>query len=226
MSAWKLLVLIAERGYGNHLVGVARNAGAGGGTVVPGRGTASSTLLQVLGLGGAERDVVLIVAAAALSLDLLAAMHADPLVRRKVRGLAFIVDVEEVLSHFSGTLPLSEPVIASGAGADAMPHTHVLISVIVNVGYAGDIMHAARNAGATGGTLLEARGTAREGDEKFFGVPLVPEKEVLMILARREEAQNILTAIRSCPCLEQPGMGMAFCVPVAYMTALGRQAGA
>ena len=60
--------------------------------------------------------------------------------------------------------------------------THELIVVIVNKDFADDVMHAARKAGAGGGTVINARGTAREEDAKFFGVQIVPEKEMLMIL--------------------------------------------
>ena len=46
--------------------------------------------------------------------------------------------------------------------------SHQLICVIVNAGYADDVMNAARTAGATGGTVINARGTGREEDVKLF----------------------------------------------------------
>lgn len=100
--------------------------------------------------------------------------------------------------------------------------SHELISVIVNAGYAEDIMHAARKAGATGGTIINARGTGKEEDVKFFGITIVPEKDFLLILATREQAPGILEAIRTTPCLSEPGMGIAFCVNVERFIPLGR----
>ena len=100
--------------------------------------------------------------------------------------------------------------------------SHELISVIVNAGYAEDIMHAARKAGATGGTIINARGTGKEEDVKFFGITIVPEKDFLLILAAKDQAQAILEAIRATPCLSEPGMGIAFCSNVECFVPLGK----
>ena len=100
--------------------------------------------------------------------------------------------------------------------------THELISVIVNAGFADDVMAAARKAGATGGTIINARGTGREEDVKFFGITIVPEKELLLILTTRETAPSILEAIRTQPYLTEPGMGIAFCMPVEQFMPLGK----
>ncbi|MBP5450040.1 MAG: P-II family nitrogen regulator [Spirochaetales bacterium] len=98
-----------------------------------------------------------------------------------------------------------------------------LLTVIVNKGFASDAMSAARKAGATGGTILNARGTAREGDEKFFGMDIVPEKELLMILTKTENEAAIREAIRALPCLSTPGSGIAFTCPADNFTLLGKK---
>ena len=66
-------------------------------------------------------------------------------------------------------------------------NNYQMINVIVNKGYAEDAMAAARKAGAGGGTIIGARGTAKEGDAAFFGMKIVPEKEMLMILVPAEK---------------------------------------
>ena len=77
--------------------------------------------------------------------------------------------------------------IIKGKEGDAMSEgKQTLISVILNKGYADDAMAAARKAGAGGGTVINARGTAREDDAKFFGMHIVPEKEMLMISADKK----------------------------------------
>ena len=73
---------------------------------------------------------------------------------------------------------------------------HTLLTVIVNHGYADDVMAEARKAGAAGGTILNARGTGKEEDVKFFGITLVPEKEMLLIVAENAKAPAILEAIQ------------------------------
>ena len=85
-----------------------------------------------------------------------------------------------------------------------------MITVIVNSGYADDIMDAARKAGASGGTVTHARGTASPDDAKFLGVSIVPEKEMVMILCEADQTDAIVNAISSLKCLDEPGVGIMF----------------
>ncbi|MFA5698573.1 MAG: P-II family nitrogen regulator [Sphaerochaeta sp.] len=100
-----------------------------------------------------------------------------------------------------------------------IPHT--LISVIVNKGMAEEVMEAARGVGATGGTIIPARGTGKEEDVKFFGYPLVPEKDMLLILAGADQTGRILEAVNNLPILSTPGTGIAFCVDVERFMVFG-----
>ena len=99
---------------------------------------------------------------------------------------------------------------------------HTLLTVIVNNGYADDVMAKARKAGARGGTILTSRGTASEADVKFFGITLVPEKEMLMIVAEKNSVAPILAAIREVPTLAEPGGGIAYSIPVEQFILLGQ----
>ena len=82
-------------------------------------------------------------------------------------------------------------------------------------------MAAARKAGAPGGTVINARGTGREEDVKFFGITIVPEKELILILVPKEQSPTILNAVKSVPCLAQPGIGIAFCMDVGSFATVG-----
>ena len=97
-----------------------------------------------------------------------------------------------------------------------------VINIIVNKGYAEDAMAAARKAGAGGGTIISAKGTAREGDATFFGVDIVPEKEMLMILVPQEKREAIAGAVSSLPCFEKAGSGIIFCNTAKDFTLLGK----
>ena len=55
----KLLVAIVGREQGEKIVALTKNAGARGGTILLGKGTAESSLLQLLGIGDSEKDLVL-----------------------------------------------------------------------------------------------------------------------------------------------------------------------
>ena len=64
-----------------------------------------------------------------------------------------------------------------------MNFEHEVILCIVNNGFSEAVMDAAREAGARGGTVIHARGTANKDAELFFNISIQPEKEVVMILA-------------------------------------------
>ena len=62
-----------------------------------------------------------------------------------------------------------------------------LIIAIANYGYNTQVMKAAQDGGATGGTVLHGKGVGMKRAEQFLGVSLVSEKEVILIVARSEQ---------------------------------------
>ena len=70
-----------------------------------------------------------------------------------------------------------------------------LIVVIAEQGYTDLIMSAAREAGAYGGTVIHAKGTGMEFAEKFMGVSLAAEKEIVLIVAKTAQKNDIMKAI-------------------------------
>lgn len=89
-----------------------------------------------------------------------------------------------------------------------------LVITIVNRGFADEVMDAAREAGATGGTVLYARGTGTHEAEKFFGITIQPEKEVVLVLANREQRNPIMKSICKDVGLNSAGHGISFSLPV------------
>ena len=70
-----------------------------------------------------------------------------------------------------------------------------LLIVIANQGYSGLIMDAARSENAGGGTVIHAKGTGMERAEQFLGVSLAAEKEMVLIVIKREDKNRIMRAI-------------------------------
>ena len=95
-----------------------------------------------------------------------------------------------------------------------MKYSHEVIFCIVNSGYSDDVMNSAKKFGARGGTVLNARGTADKQAEKFFGITVQPEKEIVMILVPKECKNDIMHALYKDVGLDTPGQGIAFAVPV------------
>lgn len=97
---------------------------------------------------------------------------------------------------------------------------HEVIFAIVNAGFAEEAMNIARAQGARGGTILNARGVAREKEAAFFGIPIHPEKEILMLVVEKNIRDNILNALYKEMGMEKKAQGIAFSLPVDHVAGL------
>ena len=95
-----------------------------------------------------------------------------------------------------------------------MKYKHEVILCIVNAGFSEAVMDAARQFGATGGTVVRARGTENPQAEKFFNISIEPEKEIVMILVDEAIKDDVLHGLYKTVGLNTPGMGIAFALPV------------
>ena len=103
-----------------------------------------------------------------------------------------------------------------------MNTTHELVVVILNEGCSDMVMAAARPAGATGGTVLSGKGTGARESEKFLGISLANEKDVVLIVADKQKKAAIMKAI-----MEKAGPGteaaaICFSLPVTAVEGLRR----
>lgn len=220
----RLLMVVTRRNAGERVAKVARKAGAHGATILFGRGTAASRFLQMLCLADTGKDLVLVLASACQMPEITAAVRSSPEIFRKTTGIGIVLDVNSFVRNLSQALKPDAAKCSCPQGESMkQPPGHQLIFAIVNAGYADDLMAVARTAGAGGGTILKARGTATEADARFFGISIVPEKEVLLVLASSDTAPAIFEAMRSAPCLEEPGSGIIFCLAAEDFFPLGEQ---
>lgn len=95
-----------------------------------------------------------------------------------------------------------------------MEFSHEMILCIVNSGFSDSVMDAARAAGARGGTVMSARGTAGKDAEKLFNISIQPEKELVLILVPRDIRDEVLHALYKSAGLGTPAQGISFALPV------------
>lgn len=96
-----------------------------------------------------------------------------------------------------------------------MDNKYVAIVCIVNLGFTDLVMSVAKAAGARGGTILNARGTGNKDIEKYFGVTVTPEKEIVVIIAETEMRDKLLLAVNKSAGMDTKGQGIAFAIPVS-----------
>ncbi|MBO5525475.1 MAG: P-II family nitrogen regulator [Clostridia bacterium] len=107
-----------------------------------------------------------------------------------------------------------------------MEFTHEVIFCIVNDGFGDEAMNIAKKAGATGGTIINARGSASKSAESYFHIVIQPEKEIVMILVPSEQRDAILHALYREAGLETPGHGIVFSLPVDNVIGMNKSVGA
>ena len=98
-----------------------------------------------------------------------------------------------------------------------------LIVIISNQGYNELVMDAAREAGAYGGTILSARGTGMERAERFLGISLASEKDMLFIVTKTDQRDRIMQKIMLKAGMETPAKAIAFSLPVTDTAGLRLQ---
>ena len=217
----RLLICLVGRHRGELLVSAAKAAGGRGGTMGFGRTLGNSALLQALSLADVQQDIVFTLLGPECDTVIAAIRKAAGENPKKLGGVAVLLEVSGMTIRRLDVQSQNAP--ADGAGRKKMESGYELITVIINSGYADDVMAAARKAGATGGTILNARGTGTEEDVRFFGITLVPEKEMLLIVTAKEKTADILRAVGSVPALTEPGGGIAYTMNVEKFIVLGKE---
>lgn len=98
-----------------------------------------------------------------------------------------------------------------------------LVVCIVNAGFSQNVMEAARAAGAQGGTILRARGSANPEAEEFFDIKIQSDKELVMILVPKEIKDEVIHTVYKEAGLGEEACGIAFSLPVNRTTTLKKK---
>lgn len=137
--SYKLIVSIVPHDSGEFISETAKSAGAGGGSIIMGRGTAANSVLQLLGLGDTSKDIVYIVADNNKKDEILTAIVNAAAEKKAHFGVLFTIDV----GNFIKAGPNKDLSTAEIKGDSGMENNYQMINVIVNKGYAEDAMAAA-----------------------------------------------------------------------------------
>ena len=101
-----------------------------------------------------------------------------------------------------------------------MEFNYELIVIIANSGHIDDVMDVARTAGADGGTVIHAKGTGAKYSDRFFGVSLADEKEVIFIAETKAKKAAIMKAVAEQMGPATPAGAICFSLPVSEIAGL------
>ena len=183
-----------------------------------GRGTAASEVLDLYGLEAKEKALLMTVAGADMTKQLIRAAKRKLFIDVPGNGIMLAIPIK---SEGGGkTLAFLSGGAAPDGAAPEMKFDHELIMAVINEGHTDPVMDAARSAGAAGGTVLHAKGTGGALSQKFLGVSLADEKEVVLIVSKAGEKGAIMKAIADNCGVGTPSGAISFSLPISSVAGL------
>jgi nitrogen regulatory protein PII len=204
--------------------------------VCNGSGTASSEIINLLGIGATVKAVFFCLVQSADTAQIIQEVRQALGTRSAGAGIAFSVPLggvtariftmfEEAAREAAATQDVRETRdkgqdTQEDRGVKAIEINNGMIISILNSGNSDAFMTAARKAGARGGTVISARGISQEVMKKFFGISVQDEKEIIIILADKDTVVPIMEAVKTDFGPSSKAGGVIFSLPVDRVMSL------
>ncbi len=179
-----------------------------------GMGTAANEVMDYLGLDSAEKAVSFSVLEEENWQNIKKQMERKLKIDAPGGGISFTIPLSSIGGKKTLQFLIEKDDYQKEEESTLKNTTHELIVVIAEQGYTELIMDAAREAGAYGGTVIHAKGTGMEIAEKFMGVSLAAEKEILYIVTKTEQKNSIMQAVMKKAGLDSKAKSIVFSLPV------------
>ncbi|NLX90032.1 MAG: PII family protein [Firmicutes bacterium] len=223
LAGQKLIVTIVQKGIASKIVGITKKAGAQGGTILLGRGTGIHEYKKLFGIAlDPEKEIILTLADQQNIAPILDAIVQQAKLNKPGNGVSFVLDVPRAAGMVH-LLPFAG--LNKGEDRQMQVPQYDLIVTIVDKGFGDRIVDISKEAGAEGGTILYGRGTGIHEKAKLFGIPIEPEKELVLTLIPRKKTSSVLDAILKKGELCKPGKGIAFVLNVEKTAGINHPAG-
>lgn len=193
----------------------------------PAFGTASDTVLDLLGLAASEKTVHLSLLPEGRMRLMVKKLTSEMLIDAPGRGIALAIPLSSVAGRDAFNY------FAQGENNDTAPNAvsvkketnfmtqnTELIVVICEKGHTDLVMDAAREAGARGGTVIRAKGTGSQYTDKFFGLSIAEEKELIYIVSTTGQKNEIMKAIATRAGRTTEAHAVVFALPVTATAGL------
>jgi nitrogen regulatory protein PII len=201
----ELLCVIVNFGLGSKIMKFSKQTGMRGGTVFLGRGTVNNRILEFFDLCDIRKEIVLMLGEKTLADNTIKELSKKFHFDKPNHGIAFSTSVMSILGTHSIE---SNGINNEKRGAEKTMYN--AIYVVVDKGKAESVIDAAKEAGARGGTIINARGSGIHETGKLFSMDIEPEKEIVLILADDQITSPITSSVREKLEIDKPGNGIIF----------------
>ena len=216
-KAYRMLLLIATPKLVGKAAGLFKEENIPIQYVFHAQGTATSEVMDMLGLDGVDKNVLM---------SMMSKEWADEM-RKKLRkklhlgmpntGIAFTLVMSGGSGHIVQIMEGMEPEERKSAErneTDMTENEYSMIMAIVNQGFSEEVMNAARPMGASGGTVFHSRRVGTKEAMKFWKISVQEEREVVLILAQKEDKLAIMQEIGKQCGMNSKAQGIVMSLPV------------
>ena len=207
MAGFSLICCVVNFGEASKALKTAKKYGVKGGTISIGRGTVNNWFLGFFGVNEIRKEIVSMIVENELASKAIKGISEDMRFDKPHHGIAFSFSVAE----FTGSKNETDKNAKTGEVKKSMYNA---IYVVVDKGKAEEVIEAANQAGARGGTIFNARGSGIHETQKLFSIEIEPEKEEVLIIASTESKNGIVESIKTNLKIEEPGKGIIFVLDV------------
>ncbi|HHT37703.1 MAG: P-II family nitrogen regulator [Candidatus Wallacebacter cryptica] len=216
------LITILDYSLKDKLTDTLKRCGIPAAAVLHGSGTAKSAIYDILGYGGPKKIVCVSLQTKLMADYFLKELNNSIDFSKPGTGIACTASLSSISSTVSKVLNQADDNIEMGSEemTTAPAEKYHLIITIVNSGNFEQVMEAAKSAGATGGTLVHARGLGSKEAVKYLGITIQPEKDLVLIVAPEKNKRPIMESISKAAGLTTKGNGICFAMPLTNIIGL------
>ncbi len=184
-----------------------------------GQGTASSEMMDILGLDGTEKGILVSFLPKNFSDDMLIKLRKALRIGSVNSGIAFTIPLTGANGFVMKRLGEISEEYSKTHEERKVENTmteskYAMVAAVVDQGHGEEVMEAARSAGARGGTIIHGRQVGDETAVNFWGISLVDEKEIVMIITDNSRKLEIMKAISSNCGVNSEAKGFVVSLPV------------
>jgi nitrogen regulatory protein PII len=217
------LIVIVDHGLEDTLMKVYKRNNAPMLLLTHGIGTAKSVVYEILGYSGLKKIVSISVQTKTMTKYLLKQINHHIDFSKPGTGIAFTINISSISSALSKICIQAEENLKIGSDDMALTskEPYHLVVTIVNSGFFDQVMKAAKKVGASGGTVVHARGLGSKEAMKYLGITIQPEKDLILILTPKDKKLAIMESIMHEVGLNTAGTGICFSLPVDSAIGVG-----
>lgn len=221
MEHMKVILSIVERGQGASMLKLYRKRYVPIHLQCAGKGTATSEIMDILGLGSSEKDVLISFAAASAAKQLLHDLDNELRGHTGGAGIVVSIPVSGLNSLVANLAAYHAETLKEKEGENMERTENSLILVVCARGCTDDVMSTAKAHGARGGTVIKGRLSGLEELEQTYEVDLKPEREIVAIVVPTKLRASIMEAVNTAHGLRSEAQAVLCSLPIEQIVRLG-----